>query len=68
MGAFEKAENLCHFVKFCELAAANFGKRVQLWCTFNEPTTYTVCGYMVGVHPPGKVFNFWLVGTVRSNH
>lgn len=31
MGAFEKEENLHHFVSYCALAAREFGKRITLW-------------------------------------
>jgi beta-glucosidase len=66
MGAFEKEENIDCFVDFCVLCARQFGRRIKLWATFNEPTCFLVCGYLVGLHPPGKMCSFWLVGRVCS--
>lgn len=66
-GAFEKEENIDAFVNFCKICAEHFGSRVTLWATFNEPTCLLVCGYLLGVHPPGRVANFWLMGKVILN-
>ena len=34
------------------------GKRAQLWATFNEPEVASLCGHIMGNHPPGKVMHF----------
>ena len=34
------------------------GKRAQLWATFNEPEVASLCGHIMGNHPPGKVMQF----------
>ena len=65
MGAFEKGKNISAFVDFCVLCAREFGQRIRLWATFNEPTCYLVCGYLIGAHPPGKLMSFSLMGRVR---
>ena len=31
-----------------------FGDRVKSWITFNEPLTFSVCGYLWGIHAPGR--------------
>lgn len=31
-----------------------FGHKVSYWCTINEPTIISVCGYILGTHAPGK--------------
>lgn len=34
------------------------GNRAQLWATFNEPEVASLCGHIMGNHPPGKVMQF----------
>ena len=38
LGAFEKEENLAHFVKYAKLMFQEYGSRIRLWATLNEPT------------------------------
>lgn len=66
-GGFTKSENITYFVRYCERIFKRLGKKVPLWCTINEPTVMSACGYVLGIHPPGKVFNFNLAGTVLLN-
>lgn len=56
MGAFEKSENIHYFVRFAQKVFAALGRKVQLWCTINEPTAYMFQGYLPlnNVFPPGK--------------
>lgn len=37
-----------------EVCFENFGDRVQLWTTFNEPKWIIVNGYLIGNYPPGE--------------
>jgi beta-glucosidase len=57
LGAFEKEENIAHFVSFSRRMFEEFGAKVQRWCTINESGPYAVMGYGLGVFPPG-VKNF----------
>ena len=41
-----------------ELDIVFSGKRSRQWTTFNEPTVASMCGYITGNHPPGKVLQF----------
>ena len=66
LGGFERHDNVGAFVDFCVFCAREFGRKVKFWATFNEPTCYLVCGYLLGVHPPGKIGCMKLMGTVRS--
>ncbi|MBA2307138.1 glycoside hydrolase family 1 protein [Candidatus Dependentiae bacterium] len=55
-GAFEHEENILNFVKFSIKVFEEFGHKVRLWCTINEPTIYMFSGYLP-FHcnfPPGK--------------
>jgi len=53
IGAFEKEENLKHFVRFATRMFQEYGDKVPRWCTINESGPYSVMGYGLGVFPPG---------------
>eukprot|EP00210_Caulerpa_lentillifera_P003127 g2987.t1 len=67
LGGFENEENIQLFVQYATRAFQEFGTRATLWATFNEPTVYTFCSYLAGVHAPGKTFKFSLAGQVLLN-
>lgn len=46
----ETADAYAHYAKVC---FEQFGDRVKLWTTFNEPRYYTFSGYLIGNYPPG---------------
>lgn len=52
MGAFEKEENIAHFVRFCEKVFNSLAPYVDWWCTINEPGIYMFQSYVRGVFPP----------------
>lgn len=54
LGAWEHEENISYFVKYCTEAFKRFGHKVRYWCTINEPTVISACGYILGTHAPGK--------------
>ena len=54
LGAFEKKENIKHFLEFSELIFNELHSLVPIWCTINEPSVYVSQGYFNGVFPPGK--------------
>ena len=41
------------FGDYAEIVFAEFGNRVSLWTTFNEPWASAYLGYYLGVHAPG---------------
>ncbi|KAH9330163.1 hypothetical protein KI387_002271, partial [Taxus chinensis] len=43
-----------NFVKFSETFFEKFRDRVKNWTTFNEPYTYVIQGYDVGLQAPGR--------------
>lgn len=53
-GGWEKRENVAQFARFAELVTARLAPHVTYWCTTNEMNGYAVCGWIAGVHPPGK--------------
>ncbi|KAL0479609.1 hypothetical protein AKO1_007717 [Acrasis kona] len=54
LGGFEHFENIEHFVKFSEFVFRAYSKKVEIWCTINEPNVYIVEGYISGSFPPAK--------------
>ena len=64
-GGFEKHENIADFVAFATFAAREWGRRIKLWSTFNEPTCLVFGQYFIGVQPPARFCNFARMGTVR---
>ncbi len=42
-----------YFTDFARIAYENFGDRVKLWLTFNEPWVFCVLGYGQAVLAPG---------------
>ena len=54
LGAFEKEENIKHFVDFSKLIFSRYQNRVKYWVTLNEPNVFVTSGYFNTVFPPGK--------------
>lgn len=54
LDAWEKEENIIHFVEYAQEVFRRFGHKVKYWCTINEPTVISMCGYILGLHAPGK--------------
>ena len=66
LGAFEKRENIDHFIEYSEYTFNSLKDLVAIWCTINEPSVYVSQGYFNGVFPPGKK-NPVLAGVVLEN-
>lgn len=66
LGAFEKEENIKHFVQFAETCFKRFQPYVKFWGTINEPSVYIFGGYIRSVFPPG-VLNLQKAGEVLGN-
>lgn len=47
-GGFEKTENIAYYLRFAERVYEEFSDLVPFWCTFNEPTVYTLIGWLQG--------------------
>lgn len=45
------------FASYAETCFQKFGDRVKHWITFNEPHTFSVQGYDVGLQAPGRCSN-----------
>lgn len=54
LGAFEKEENIKHFVEFSKLIFKRFHVSVKYWVTLNEPNVFVTSAYFNTNFPPGK--------------
>ena len=66
LGGFEHEANLVHLERFTARVFAEYGEKVPLWCTINEPGPYSVMGYGLGVFPPGVRSLRRLVSVIRT--
>ena len=48
------------FKNFADVVFQNFGDRVQIWITFNEPYIFCTNGYGIGRMAPGKTNSEYL--------
>lgn len=67
LGGWTNAENNLLFVNFAIRVFDRLSEYVPFWCTINEPTVVAACGYVLGIHPPGKCLDFKTSGTVLYN-
>ena len=47
--------------------ARQFGSKVKLWATFNEPGVMSFCGWIYGSFPPAKTTQFTSAGQHLCN-
>ncbi|KAL6746681.1 glycoside hydrolase superfamily [Haematococcus lacustris] len=66
-GGFTKAENEEYFVSYSTRVFQEYGHRVRLWTTFNEPTCFAFVGYIAGLWCPGELFGMQKCGQVLLN-
>eukprot|EP00879_Flechtneria_rotunda_P000936 GHRR01001065.1.p1 GENE.GHRR01001065.1~~GHRR01001065.1.p1 ORF type:complete len:381 (+),score=71.01 GHRR01001065.1:157-1299(+) len=67
LGGWTKAENIQLFVNFAVKAVELFGDQVQIWATFNEPTSSSTMGFIFGAYPPGRMLGFTTAGIALLN-
>lgn len=56
-GGWLNPESADWFEYYTQVIAENFGGRVKNFITFNEPSVFLGCGYMIGEHAPGYKVN-----------
>jgi beta-glucosidase len=52
-GGWGSRETAKHFAEYCAAVVDHLGDRVKSWLIFNEHFSFTVLGYMHGIHAPG---------------
>ncbi|GAC1704789.1 MAG: GH1 family beta-glucosidase [Flavisolibacter sp.] len=53
-GGWTNRDIVLWFEEYVLYCVSNFGDRVKNWMVLNEPTVFTVAGYFLGIHAPGK--------------
>jgi len=53
-GGWPERDLAGRFSDYAEIVARALGDRVKHWMLFNEPKIFTVMGYLVGIHAPGR--------------
>ncbi|PHU30131.1 Beta-glucosidase 12 [Capsicum chinense] len=55
------------FRDYAELCFKEFGDRVKLWTTINEPSGYAFTGYDIGIFPPMRCSPWRNIGCLAGN-
>ncbi len=53
IGGFRNRDTVSWYADYAALMAQEFGDRVTMWSTFNEPWCYAYLGHGAGIHAPG---------------
>ena len=53
IGGFRNRDTVSWFGDYAQLMAREYGDKVTMWSTFNEPWCYAYLGHAAGVHAPG---------------
>ena len=61
-GGWANRDTAGRFTDYSELVIDALGDRISNWMVFNEPSVFTMLGYLVGIHAPG------ISGLCRSSH
>jgi beta-glucosidase len=67
MGGWVNGKNIRYFVRYCKEVFKRFGHKVHYFCTINEPTVISACGYILGSHAPGVRNNYNQAGLVLGH-
>jgi beta-glucosidase len=64
-GGWPNRDTAGRFADYAEIMLRALGDRVPSWMIFNEPSIFTVMGYLIGIHAPGRRS---LDDTLRAGH
>jgi len=53
-GGWPNRDTAKHFADYAAIVADKLGDRVKHWMVLNEPWVFTILGYLVGMHAPGR--------------
>jgi len=53
-GGWPNRDLASRFAEYAALVVQALGDRVSSWMIFNEPNVFTACGYLMGIHAPGR--------------
>jgi beta-glucosidase len=54
-GGWTNRDIIQWFGEYADLCSRLYGDRVKNWMILNEPLAFTLTGYMLGMHAPGKI-------------
>ncbi len=54
-GGWTNRESIKWFEEYVGVITKSYGDRVKNWMVINEPLSFTLAGYMMGMHAPGKI-------------
>jgi beta-glucosidase len=57
-GGWTNRDIIKWFEEYVDICARSFGDRVKNWMVFNEPMSFALGGYMLGIHAPGGGISF----------
>ncbi|KAF3455389.1 hypothetical protein FNV43_RR00012 [Rhamnella rubrinervis] len=57
-GGFLSSRVVKDYEEYADFLFKTFGDRVKNWCTINEPTTFTLIGYDLGINAPGRCSDY----------
>jgi len=53
-GGWPERDTAGRFADYTDVVVGALADRVDTWCLFNEPSVFTVLGYLLGIHAPGR--------------
>jgi beta-glucosidase len=53
-GGWPNRDTAGRFVDYAQAVVRSLGDRVENWMIFNEPAIFTLMGYRIGIHAPGR--------------
>lgn len=66
LGAFTKPKNIKYFLDFVNVCIDNLGNYIDYWVIINEPTTYILKSYLMGIWPPGRKSLFDAINVYKN--
>ncbi|XP_033626548.1 lactase-like protein [Asterias rubens] len=66
IGGWENDMMAVYFSDYADKCFREFGAKIKLWITFNEPLVFTTHGYEIGSHAPGLKHSGY--GAYRAGH
>jgi beta-glucosidase len=67
-GGWPNRDTASCFAEYADAVVGALGDRIDRWMIFNEPSIFTVMGYLAGIHAPGRCDReAWLRATHTVN-
>ncbi|MEN3042419.1 MAG: family 1 glycosylhydrolase, partial [Fervidobacterium sp.] len=53
-GGWTKRDTYLHFLDYVDFVTKEYADKVPRWFILNEPSAFTILGYLLGIHAPGR--------------